>query len=177
MTFEVRTMGSASAVIADLRRVVGEIDRMLPLTEVKTQEAQIDDALAQERLFASLVSLFSAITLVLACIGIYGLVAYSVASRTREIGVRMALGADRLAVMRMLFGQVTVTIAIGLAMGLPATWAVTRVLESQLYGIQPHDPLSLLLACAAVTGVAVVAAYVPTRRALRIDPVRALRYE
>jgi ABC-type antimicrobial peptide transport system permease subunit len=140
-------------------------------------EAQIDEALAQERLFASLVSLFGAITLVLACIGLYGLVAYSVASRTREIGVRMALGADRLGILRMILGQVAVTTGAGLAVGVPATLALTRIVESQLYNVQAHDPLSILAAAAGVTVVATLAGWLPARRAMRIDPVRALRYE
>ena len=164
-------------MIAGIRRAVSEIDRILPLTEVKTQEAQIDDSLAQERLFAALVSLFGAITLVLACVGLYGSVAYAATRRTREVGVRMALGAGRIAVVRTLLGQVAVTIAAGLALGLPATWALTRIIESQLYGIKPHDPLSLLVASALVTAVAMLAAFLPTRRAMRIDPLRALRNE
>ena len=177
MSFEVRTAGNPASVIADMRRTVASIDRMLPLTDVKTQEGQIDDSLAQERLFASLVGIFSGIALVLVSVGLYGAVAYSVTQRTRELGVRMALGAGRLAVLRMLLGQITLTIAAGLALGLPATWALTRIVESQLYGIQPHDALSLLAACAGVLLVAVLAAALPTRRALGIDPVRALRYE
>ena len=177
MTFEVRVAGSATAAIAGMRRAVAGIDRMLPLTEVKTQDGQIDDSLAQERLFASLVSLFSAIALVLAGVGLYGSVAYNVTHRTRELGVRMALGAGRAAVMRMLLGQVALTIAAGLTLGLPATWALTRLIESQLYAIQPHDPASLLAASVAVTAITLLAAFLPARRALRIDPSRALRYE
>lgn len=150
---------------------------MLPLTQVKTQDAQIDDSLAEERIFASLVSLFSCIALALACVGLYGSVSYNVTHRTRELGVRIALGARRVSVMRMLLGQVAVTIVAGLSAGLPATWALTRVIDSQLYGIRAHDPLSLLIASVGVTAVALVAAFLPAYRALRIDPVRALRYE
>lgn len=177
MTFEVRTVGDSAAVIAGIRRAVAGVDRMLPLTEVKTQDAQIDDSLAEERIFASLVSMFSCIALALACVGLYGSVAYNVTHRTRELGVRIALGARRVSVMRMLLGQVAVTIAGGLIIGLPATWALTRVIESQLYGLRAHDPLSLLIACTGVTAVALFAAFLPAHRALRIDPVRALRYE
>jgi len=177
MNFEVRIAGSVPEAVAVIRRAVADIDRMLPLTDLKTQEAQIDDSLSQERLFASLVGLFSAIATVLACVGLYGSVAYTVVRRTRELGVRIALGAGRFGVMRMLLGQVAVTIGAGLAVGLPATWALTRIIESQLYGITPHDPVSLLAACAVVASVSILAAFLPARRAMRIDPVRALRYE
>ncbi|SPF51832.1 conserved membrane hypothetical protein [Candidatus Sulfopaludibacter sp. SbA4] len=177
MYFELRTAGDPAAVISAARAAVRELDRMLPLVDVKTMEGQIDEALAQQRLFASLVSLFGTITLVLACVGLYGLVSYSVASRTREIGVRMALGADRFAVLRMVIGQVAVTTALGLLAGIPATRALTRFVESQLYGIHAGDVLSLAIAAAAVLLVAMLAAFIPARRAMRIDPVRALRWE
>lgn len=120
MTFELRTVGNTADAVAGIRRAIAEIDRMLPITDVKTQEAQIDDSIAQEHLFASLVSLFSAFTLALACVGIYGSVAYTVTRRTRELGVRMALGANRMAVLRMLLGQVALTVGAGLAIGMPA---------------------------------------------------------
>ena len=177
MTFEVRSVGNQAEVTAGIRRAVAEIDRMLPIANLKTQEAQIDDSLAQEHLFASLVGLFSAITLALACVGLYGSVAYTVTRRTRELGVRMALGANRFAVLRMLLAQVALTVGAGLALGLPATWMLTRIVESQLYGIEPHDPAILAMACAGVVAVATIAALLPARRAMRIDPVRALRYQ
>jgi predicted permease len=177
MSFAVRMAGDPARAIAGVRRAVGEVDAMLPLIDLKTMDAQIDDMLAQERLFAALVSLFGGITLVLACVGLYGMAAASVASRTREIGVRMALGASRAAVLRMIVGRVALTAGAGLLVGLPATWALTRVVESQLYGVQPHDPGSMLLAAAAVAAVSVGAALVPARRATRVDPLTALRYE
>jgi predicted permease len=177
MSFEVRTAGNTAEAIAGIRHAIAEIDRMLPMTDVKTQEAQIDDSLAQEHLFASLVSLFSAITLALACVGIYGSVAFTVTRRTRELGVRMALGASRMAVLRMLLGQVALTVGAGMVIGLPATWMVTRVIEAQLYGVKAHDLPSMAMAAAGVVGVAIAAAFLPARRAMRIDPVRALRYE
>jgi predicted permease len=121
MTYEVRTVGPPAGAIAAIRTAVAGVDRMLPITGVKTQEDQVDGSLTQELLFASLVSLFGMITLVLACIGLYGLVAYSVTSRTHEIGVRMALGAGRYGVLRMLRGQVAACIMVGLAAGLPLT--------------------------------------------------------
>jgi predicted permease len=177
MSFEVRTAGNTAEAIAGIRRAVADVDRTLPIMNVKTQETQIDDSLTQEHVFATLVSLFSAITLALACVGLYGSVAYTVTRRTRELGVRMALGASRIRVLRMLLGQVALTVAAGLALGLPATWMLTRIVESQLYGIKPHDPASMAIACIGVACVAAAAALLPAQRAMRIDPVRALRYE
>lgn len=177
MSFAVRVAGDASAAIAAMRRTVAEIDPMLPLTDVKTQEAQIDDTLTQERMFAWLVTLFSAIVLMLACVGLYGAAAYSVTHRTRELGIRIALGAGRARVLTMLLGQVVVTVALGLLIGVPAAWVLARMIESRLYGIEPHDPLSLVLASVGVALVALLAAFVPSRRATRIDPVTSLRYQ
>src|SRR5262249_3390613 len=126
---------------------------------------------------ASLVSLFGSITLALACVGLYGLVAASVAGRTREIGVRMALGAGRAAVLRMILGQVAITAGAGLPVGLGATGGPTKVVESRLFGVKPHDPATLVMAGSAVALIALAAVVWPARRAMRIDPVRALRYE
>ncbi|HYW44518.1 MAG TPA: FtsX-like permease family protein, partial [Bryobacteraceae bacterium] len=177
MNFEVRTASDTAFTTAAIRAAVHEFDRMLPLLDVKTMETQLDEALAQQRLFAALVSLFGSITLALACVGLYGAVSYSVARRTREIGVRIAMGASRMAVLRLILAQVAVTTAAGLLIGIPATRALTRLVASQLYGIQPQDPLSLAGAAVAVVAIAMVAALVPARRAMRVDPVRALRCE
>jgi predicted permease len=177
LAVEVRIAGAPAAAVAAIRRSMSELDRNLPLMDLKTQEAQIDEMLLQERLFASLVSLFGSIALALACVGLYGLVASSVAGRTREIGVRMALGASRGAVLRMLLRQVVFTAAGGLAAGLCAAWMLARVVESRLFGVKPHDPATLAMAAGAVLLVSLAAALWPARRATRIDPVRALRYE
>jgi predicted lysophospholipase L1 biosynthesis ABC-type transport system permease subunit len=177
MTFEVRVAGGTAEALTAVRRAVADIDRMLPLMDVKTMEGQIDGALAQARLFAWLVGLFGVITVALACVGIYGLAASSVSSRTREIGVRMALGADAPAVLSMVLRQIAFTVAAGLVLGLPAALFFGRIIESQLFGIKPHDPVSLALAALAVVVIAMLAAVAPAARATRIDPVRALRYE
>jgi predicted lysophospholipase L1 biosynthesis ABC-type transport system permease subunit len=177
LSFAVRFAGNAAPAVAAVRRTMSEIDRSLPLTDMKTQQAQIDGLIVQERLFAWLISLFGAITLGLACVGLYGSIAASVTGRTREIGVRMALGAGKSAVLRMVLGQAALTAGLGIAAGLLATWASTRVVESLLFGVTPRDPLTLTLAAAAVLSIALAAACLPARRATCIDPVRALRYE
>jgi predicted permease len=177
MAVEVRFAGDAASALASVRRVMREIDPMLPLINLKTQRAQIDEMLAGERLFAWLVSLFGSITLALACVGLYGLVAATVAARTREIGVRVALGAGRGAVLRMVLGRVAVLAVIGLAAGSGAAWALMRLVESKLFGVKPHDPVTFVAAAGVVILVSLAAAFLPARRAMRIDPVRALRYE
>jgi predicted permease len=175
--FEILPAGDPNVALAAIRRAVRDADAMLPLMDVKTMERQIDDAMQQERLLASLVSLFGGLTLVLACVGLYGMVSYTVSSRTREIGVRMALGADRLHVLGMVTRQVALTAAGGLAIGLPAAWAVGRFAESMLYGVKAHDAASFAGAAVIVIAVAGLAASGPARRAMRVDPGSALRHE
>ena len=177
MLFAVRTAISPGAVAPAIRAAVREFDRMLPVLGMKTLEEQIDESLLQERLSAFLVSLFGVVTTALACIGLYGLVSYSVTSRTREIGLRMALGASRAGVLRMILKQVAVVTVVGLAMGIPAAFAVKRFIRSLLFGVEPADPASLAFACAAILAAALLAAYIPARRAMRVDPMQALRYE
>jgi predicted permease len=177
LDFEVRTAGDANAVITAIRRLVRDADRSLPMMDIKPMAQLIDEALEQERLLAWLVGLFGGITLVLACVGLYGMVAYSVTGRTREIGLRMALGADRAAVLGMILRQALITAGGGIAIGIPAALVATRVLQSLLYGVKATDTASFLVAAGVVLAVAVLAVAVPARRAMATDPVRALRYE
>src|SRR2546430_7536761 len=131
----------------------------------------------QERLIARLTELFGALALILACVGLYGVTAYGVARRTNEIGIRMALGADRRNVLGLVLRAALTQLGMGLAMGIPAALAGGRVLVSQLYGVKSYDPMIIGVAAAALAACAVLAASVPARRATRADPMVALRYE
>jgi predicted permease len=176
-TFEVRTTADPRALLAMIRRTVAELNPNLPLSDVTTQSAQIDRLLFQERLVARLSAFFGLLALTLACIGLYGLLSYEVARRTREIGIRIALGADPGDVLRLIVKQgLTMLIAGGL-LGIGAALGVTRYLKSMLYGVQANDPLTLIAVAVLLALVAVTACYVPARRATRIDPMVALRYE
>jgi predicted permease len=177
LDFEVRTAGDPASVMMAIRRLVRDADRLLPVMDIKPMEQLIDEALEQERLLAWLVGLFGAITLVLACVGLYGMVAYSVTGRTREIGLRMALGADRAAVLGLILRQVLIAAGGGIAIGIPAALVATRVVQSMLYGVKANDTASFLVAAGMVLAVAVLAVAVPARRAMATDPVRALRHE
>jgi len=179
-TFEVRTPTESNAVIAGIRNAVGEVDSNLPLKDVKTQMEQSDETLTMERLFAKLLTLFGVLAQQLASIGLYGVLAWSVSQRTHEIGIRMALGANRHRVMQMILKQgMTLTIA-GVILGLGAAFIVTKYLESlttMLYDVNPRDPLTFATTAGLLIVVSLVACFVPARRATRVDPLVALRYE
>jgi predicted permease len=179
-TFEVRTTGDPKAAVSAIREAVREVDGNLPLKDIKTQIEQADEALAMERLFAKLLSLFGLLAQQLASIGLYGVLAWSVSQRTHEIGIRMALGADRSKVLRMVMRQGMTLTLLGVALGLAGAYVLTKYLESlttMLYGVQPRDPLTYGVMAALLTAVALVACFVPARRATKVDPLVALRYE
>ena len=176
-TFEVRTITNPEAIIASVRTIVSQLDNNLPLFDVKTQSAQIEGLLFQERLIARLSSFFGGLSLLLACIGLYGLLSYEVTRRTREIGVRMALGARPTDVLRFVVRQGVRLSAIGVVLGILGALGLTRYLASLLYGVRPFDPLTFLSVALLLGLVALAACYVPARRATRVDPVVALRYE
>jgi ABC-type antimicrobial peptide transport system permease subunit len=144
---------------------------------MKTQERQLEDSLAVERLTATLSTAFGVLATVLAAVGLYGVMAFLVARRTREIGIRMAMGALRTDVVWLVMREVLVVAGAGIAVALPVTFAVTRLLSSQLYGVAPHDPATIAAATLGLAGMAALAGYVPARRATRVDPVTALRDE
>jgi predicted permease len=177
MTFAVKTRTTRAGITPSLRRAVQAVDPNLPLIDVRTQEEQIQDLLMNERVFADLTTGFGVLALALACIGIYGLMAYTVSRRTNEIGIRMALGARSDQVLRMVLGEAVWMTAIGLAVGLGGALALGRVVASQLYGLKAWDPATLTAAAALLIFVALGASWVPARRAAGVDPSRALRAE
>jgi predicted permease len=172
----VRTDGDPLQLVGTMREIVGEVDPNLPLYAVRSQEGQLDFTLVVERQFAALSGLLGVVALVLVCIGLYGILSYAVARRTQEIGVRMALGARGEDIIRLVMREL-LTVGIGILLGVAAAFGVTRFLESQLYGLAPTDPLTMVVAALIVAIVTVVAAVVPARRAARVDPVMALRFE
>jgi len=176
-TFEIRTAVDPSQVETAVLAVVSDIDRRLPVYAVKTLDSQLEDVLVQERLVASLSALFGLLALLLTCIGLYGLLAYTVNRRTGEIGIRMALGAERGRIVRMILGETLLLIGCGLLIGVPAAALASRLITSQLFGLKPGDPITFLAACLVMAAVALAASYWPARRAATVDPMRALRTE
>jgi len=142
-----------------------------------TQAQSIDATIVQERTFASLCTCFGALALVMACVGLYATMAYAVTRRTSEIGIRMALGAERRRIVWMVLREMLALAAVGLAIGFTAVWETTKFLESFLFGLKPNDPLALAAAVAILIACAILAGYAPAWRAARIDPMVALRHE
>jgi predicted permease len=177
MTYSLRTAGDPLAVVTAVRGIVRQADARVPVTHIKTQATMIEQTMTQEILFARLCSGFAVLALAIACVGLYGTMSYTVARRTGEIGIRMALGAARGRVVWMVMRQVAIMGAIGLAIGLPAAWAASRLVKSFLYGIKADDPSSIAVAIVTMAIAVLVAGYAPARRASRIDPVIALRSE
>ena len=175
--FELRAAASPTALVKNVGEIVSQAGDNLPLTDVRTQTEQIDQILFQERLMARLSSFFGVLALVLACIGLYGLLSYEVARRTREVGIRMALGAQRRDLLRLVVGQGILLVLIGAAIGMAAALGVTRFISSMLYGLHAHDPITFAAVAMLLTLVALTACYIPARRATRVDPMVALRYE
>src|SRR5207244_2381673 len=162
---------------AFVRTAVHEIDKDLPVYGMQTMSQHLARASSRTRFSAVLLGVFAALALGLAGVGVYGVVAYSVAARTREIGIRMALGASRSDVLKLIVGDGLLLCVAGLAVGVPLGLVSTRVLSSFLYSTKPSDPMAFAGVSLLLTGVAALASYVPARRALRVDPLVALRYE
>ena len=172
-----RSSVESDAFAARLRAAVARVDPTLPVTELKTMKAQIGESLFVERMVAALSAAFGLLATLLAAIGLYGVMSYAVTMRTREIGLRVALGADRRAVLMLVLREVAVLAALGIAIGLPGGYGLGKVVESQLFGLNARDPLTFAVATLALVTTAFVAGLIPALRAARVDPMTALRYE
>ena len=175
--FEVRYTGDLNSVSAAVQRTIHDVSHTLPITRVTTLDEQVGRSITNQRLVAQLSAFFGLLAVFLCCIGIYGLMSYVVARRTNEIGIRMALGAERSNVRWLVMREVLVLVAIGVAAGVPVVLAGNKLVSNMLFGVKGTDPMSLVLAVAAMLLVAMTAGYMPARRASRIEPVVALRYE
>jgi putative ABC transport system permease protein len=176
-TMQVRTSGRPESTIAAVRGQVQSLDTNLALTNLNTIEELIDQGLWAPRVGAALLAVFGGLALLLAIIGVYGVLSYSVSQQTREIGIRMAMGARTASVLSLIIGQGMRLAVVGLMLGLLIAFATMRVLSSLLFGVSAHDPVtfagvSLILATAAILGC-----YIPARRAAKVNPITALRYE
>jgi ABC-type antimicrobial peptide transport system permease subunit len=165
------------AYVNTIREMVRQADPRVPVTNVHTQAAAIDQTINQEIIFARLCTGFALLALAIACVGLYATMSYMVARRTGEIGIRMALGAQRRGIVWMIMRQVWITSIIGVAIGIPAAYASSRLVESFLYGIKAHDPAALLIAIGTLLIAVLTAGYVPAARASRTDPLTALRHD
>jgi predicted permease len=175
--FEVRSALPPLALVPSVRKAVAGLDANLPLSRIKTQEQQLDQSLAADRLFASLGGAFALLAVLLSCIGLYGLMAYNVSRRTREIGLRMALGATAQNVAGPILREALLLVLAGLSVGLPVALALARLIKSQLYGIAPADPVTLAATGVLLIAVAILSGWIPARRAARVNPMVALRCE
>ncbi|HEU4933381.1 MAG TPA: ABC transporter permease [Pyrinomonadaceae bacterium] len=177
VTLLIRTLSDPTPLTSQVRQTITQIDDKLPMFDVTTLEEQLYSNLNTERLIARLVSFFGVLALILACIGLYGVMAHGVARRTNEIGIRMALGARGGNIAWMILRETLYLVLAGLVIGVPAALIGAKLISAQLFGLKPTDPLTLVGACVVLTIVALLAGYVPARRASRVNPLKALRYE
>jgi ABC-type antimicrobial peptide transport system permease subunit len=172
-----RAAGDPSALSQALRRAIADVDSNIPVSNIRTLVERITDSAHDARAIAQLSGFFAVFALLLGAIGLYGVMAYNVSRRTREIGIRMAIGAQRHTVLRMVMRESLLVVTIGVALGIPAALGMGHFISSQLFGLSPRDPLTLTAASLLLTAASVVASYLPARRAAEIDPMVALRHE
>jgi predicted permease len=172
-----RAAAGPKTVFASMRREVNGLDSALPITSLRSMEDQLDESLSAQRAMAGLSVFFGILATLLAAIGLYGVMAYTVTRRTREIGIRLALGAGRASLLQLVLREVALLTVAGVIIAIPVSLVLTRLVRSELYGIVPNDPLSIVAAALVLASVALLAGYIPAERATRIDPITALRYE
>ena len=177
MFLTVRTDGDPLGLVAGIRERIRHIDPNQPVASIQTMEARLSASVSQRRTEMSVLAVFAVMALLLAAIGIYGVMSYWVTQRQREVGIRMALGARRQQVLRLVLRQSSVMLATGLLLGLAGAFMATRVLRSLLFEVNPTDPTVFALVALVLAASGSVAAYIPARRATRVDPVVTLRYE
>jgi ABC-type antimicrobial peptide transport system permease subunit len=177
MTYALRTVDDPMRFVQSVHEIVREADSRIPVTNVVTQAAEIDRTINQELAFAKLCTGFAVLALLTACVGLYATMSYSVTRQVGEIGIRMALGAKRSAVVWMVLRRVLLLAAAGLVISVPAALSASHLVKSFLFDTQPNDPGSLALAAIVLLSAAILAGYAPARRASRIDPLAALRHE
>jgi predicted permease len=175
VTYEVRTRVAPYSLVPLIRREVQSVDKNTPLLGIRTQTEQINDSIKQERLLANLTVIFGILALLLACIGIYGVTTYTVARRTNEIGIRLALGAQNRRIFGMILSQTSRVTLTGVVVGLGAGYLLTRLLRTMLFGLEPEDPVAMVSAALLLMIVSLVAAFIPALRASRMNPMQALR--
>jgi ABC-type antimicrobial peptide transport system permease subunit len=177
MVIHLRTTGPPSAVAASFRQKIRELDATIPVFDVRTVREEIAGSLLRERLVATITGLFGGLALLLAAIGLYGVLAYGVARRTREFGIRIAVGAGPGAIVTQVMREAGSVVGAGIAGGLLSAWILGRVVASLLYGVDAGDPVSAGIAVAVLIASGGLAAWLPARRASRVDPIQALRAE
>jgi putative ABC transport system permease protein len=173
----VRSTFDPESIVAAVREQVWAVDKDQPVSNVRTMEQVFTSAVARERFQALLLGLFAGLALVLAVVGLYGVMSYAVTQRTHEIGIRMALGAQRTEVLRLIIGEGMLLTLVGVALGLGVALGVTRLMTGILYGVTATDPTTFVAVAGLLVAVAFIACYIPARRATRVDPLVALRYE
>jgi predicted permease len=172
-----RTSNDPKTLFTPIRREVTSLDPALPIIAMRTMEEQVDESLGTQRLVATLSAFFAALATLLAAIGLYGVMAYTVSRRTRELGIRLALGAGRRSLLGLVMREVVLLTGAGVAIAIPVALALTRLVRAQLFGVAPTDVLSIAAAAVVLTAVALLAGYIPAERATRVNPVSALRYQ
>jgi predicted permease len=177
LCLEIRTVGDPAGVMDAVRTEIRNFNSGLPVDNLRTLDRAIDNSISNEIIIAKLSTFFGVLALVLASIGLYGVMSYTIAGRTRELGVRIALGAQRADVLRMVLKEAMFLVVIGIAIGVPASIASSRIIASMLYGLKPYDPIALAIVIVLLATVGALAGFIPARRATKVDPMVALRYE